>query len=140
MEAETFYEYITNVFYTWLVKENIEFSVILYLDDHSSHVNIPLVTFCREKQIELLALHPNSTHIMQPLDISFCHPFKETLKKTFPKRKNMTGVERLKKEKFRKVLKMALDNMKKFKATGLMPFDSNAVDYDVLQKKMKIQN
>ena len=31
MTVETFYEYITNVFYPWLLKENIEFPVLLYL-------------------------------------------------------------------------------------------------------------
>ncbi|XP_046593914.1 uncharacterized protein LOC124294094 [Neodiprion lecontei] len=80
MTTETFYEYITNVFYPWLLEEKTEFPVILYMDNHSSHLNLPLVTFCREKQIELVMLPPNSTHIMQPLDISFFHPFKETWK------------------------------------------------------------
>ena len=52
---------------------------------------------------------------------------------------------RLKKEDFSTVLKMTLDNMKEeknviqsgFKAPGPVPFNPNAVDYDVLQKKKK---
>jgi len=55
-------EYITNIFYPWLVEQKTEFPVILYMDNHSSHLNLPLVTFCREKQIELTILPPNSTH------------------------------------------------------------------------------
>ncbi|XP_043474039.1 MFS-type transporter clz9-like [Leptopilina heterotoma] len=81
MTTETFYEYITNVFYPWLVQEKIQFPVIIYLDNHSSHITIPLVKFCRDKQIEIIGLFPNSTHVMQPLDISFFNPFKVAWKK-----------------------------------------------------------
>jgi hypothetical protein len=145
MTTETFYEYITNVFYPWLVNENTEFPIILFMDNHSSHLNLPLVTFCREKQIELVMLPPNSTHIMQPLDISFFHPFKETWKKCVPKWKNQQGVAHIKKEDFPLVLKFTLDCMKNeknvvmsgFRGSGLFPFDSKAVDYDILKKSKK---
>ena len=143
--AETFYEYVTNVFYPWLLKEGIEFPVILYLDNHSSHINIPLVHFCREKKIEIIAPPPNSTHIMQPLDIAYFHPLKEVWKKTVPQWKNESGFEQLKKENFPKVLRLTLDNFKNekaiivsgFKASGLAPFNRNAVDYDILIKRKK---
>jgi len=77
MTTESFCEYIANIFHPWLVTENVQFPVILYLDGYSSHVTIPLVSFCREKQIELIALYPDITHIMQPLDIAVFHPFKD---------------------------------------------------------------
>ncbi|GBP22503.1 hypothetical protein EVAR_78681_1 [Eumeta japonica] len=145
MTAESFYEYITNVFYPWLVKQGTEFSIVIYLDNHSSHMTMPLVTFCREKGIELIGLVPNSTHIMQPLDISFFHPFKETWKKAVPRWKNSKNIARVKKEDFPLVLEFALKNMKEekntvisgFKAAGLYPFDSSAVDYDVFNKRKK---
>ncbi|XP_036151114.1 uncharacterized protein LOC105833505 [Monomorium pharaonis] len=144
MTTETFYEYITNVFYPWLISEKVEFPVVIFLDNHSSHINIPLVRFCRDKKIELIGLFPNSTHIMQPLDISFFHPFKQAWKKAVPKWKNQQNVMRLKKEDFPIVLKFTLDNMEEkkavisgFKASGLWPFNPHAVDYDVLKKRKK---
>ncbi|CAD6208597.1 GSCOCG00012747001-RA-CDS [Cotesia congregata] len=145
MTTETFYEYITNVFYPWLVEQQTEFPVVLYMDNHSSHLNLPLVSFCREKQIELVMLPPNSTHIMQPLDISFFRPFKDSWKKYVPKWKNQEGVAQIKKENFPLVLKFTLDNMKNeknvvvsgFKGSGLYPFDPKVVDYDILQKGKK---
>lgn len=73
MTTET---YITNVFYPWLVDTKVVFLVLLYFDGHSSHMTVPLVNFCREKEIELISLFPNATHIIQPLDIAFFHPFK----------------------------------------------------------------
>ncbi|XP_074109746.1 uncharacterized protein LOC141534337 [Cotesia typhae] len=145
MTSESFYEYITNIFYPWLVKQGTQFPIVLYLDNHSSHMTMPLVTFCRENGIELIGLVPNSTHIMQPLDISFFHPFKQTWKKSVPRWKNSKNVSRVKKEDFPLVLKFALDAMVQeknavisgFKAAGLYPFDPSAVDYDVFDKRKK---
>lgn len=145
MTSESFYEYITNIFYPWLVKQGTEFPIVLYLGNHSSHMSMPLVTFCREKGIELIGLVPNSTHIMQPLNISFFHPFKETWKKAVPRWKNSKNVTRVKKEDFPLVLQFALDNMKEeknavisgFKAAELYPFNPSAVDYDVFNKIKK---
>lgn len=145
MTTETFYEYITNVFYPWLVKIDTVFPVVIYMDNHSSHLNLPLVTFCRDKKIELIMLPPNSTHIMQPLDIAFFHPFKETWKKCVPKWKNQQSVDQIKKENFPLVLQFTLQNMTNeekvvvsgFKASGLYPFNPKAVDYDILNKSNK---
>ena len=62
------------------------------------HVTMPLVKFCREEQIELIALFPNATHIMQPLDIAFFRPFKEMWRKIIIKYKAEKNISRLKKE------------------------------------------
>lgn len=145
MTSESFYEYITTVFYPWLLQEKTDFPVTIYLNNHSSHITIPLVKFCREKQIEIIGLYPNSTHILQPLDIAFFHPFKEMWKKIVAKWKIQNNTVRLRKEDSPVVLKMTLDNMKEekniiesgFKGSGLVPFDFNAVDYDILQKRKK---
>lgn len=145
MTTETFYEYITNVFYPWLISQKTEFPIILYLDGHSSHVTIPLVSFCREKKIEIIALYPNATHVMQPLDIAFFHPFKDLWKKGVIKWKAEENISRLRKEHIPSVIKKTLDgfaNEKQtiqngFRASGLMPFDADAVEYNVLKKKKK---
>ncbi|XP_076303005.1 uncharacterized protein LOC143221405 [Lasioglossum baleicum] len=142
MTTETFYEYVTNVFHPWLVQENIQFPVILYLDNHTSHITIPVVSFCRDRKIELIGLYPNSTHILQPLDIAFFHPFKQAWQRTVPKWKVQNNRIQIKKGDFPLVLKMALDSLKDekdiiqsgFKASGLVPFNPNAVDYDILNK------
>lgn len=85
MTAESFYEYVTNHFYPWLLKNDIEFPVILYVDGHSSHLTLPLCNFCRDKKIELIALYPNATHILQPLDVSVFHPLKVAWKSAVDK-------------------------------------------------------
>lgn len=81
MTGESFYSYITNIFFKWLKDNEYEFPVLLYVDDHSSHVTLPVVKFCQENKIELIALYPNATHIIQPLDVALFHPLKESYRK-----------------------------------------------------------
>lgn len=68
--GEVFYEYIANVFHKWLIKNNVPLPVILYVDGHSSHLTLHLSTFAADNGIEIVALHPNATHILQPLTTS----------------------------------------------------------------------
>lgn len=78
MTQETFFEYMCNIFEPWLTANNIERLVVVFADGHSSHFTVPLVQFCEQHQIELIALYPNSTHLIQPLDVGFFRPFKLT--------------------------------------------------------------
>jgi len=143
--TETFYEYIVNVFYHWLLKNSIQFPVIIYLDGHSSHTSIPLIQFCRSNNIELIKLFPHSTHISQPLDVTFFAPFKACWAKTVNKWKIQNEISRLKKEHCAAVVKQTLEEMRDvtamikngFKCTGLMPFNPNAIDYNIFNKKKK---
>lgn len=70
MTAETCYEYITNVFLPFLDDENIERPVIVFLYGHKSHLSVHRSKFCREHEIILVSLYPNSTHILRPLDVA----------------------------------------------------------------------
>lgn len=45
--------------------------VLLILDNHSSHLNLEAVLFCRENGIFLLSIPPHSSHKVQPLDRCF---------------------------------------------------------------------
>ena len=65
MIAGTFYEYICNVFEPWLTRNNVKRPVILFVDGHASHMTMQLSDFCVLKQIEVIPLYPNSTHILQ---------------------------------------------------------------------------
>ena len=74
MTAESFYSYIANVFFKWLQDKNYEFPVVLYMDGHLSYLTLPLCKFFQEHEIELMALYPNATLIIQPLDVAIFHP------------------------------------------------------------------
>lgn len=81
MCGSTFYEYITNIFYPWLLRQNIQKPVVFFLDGHSSHLTLHLSNFCVENEIEIIALPPNSTHILQPMDLAVFRPLKVYWKK-----------------------------------------------------------
>ena len=81
MTADCFYEYILNIFYPWLLKNKIQFPIILYLDGHVSHLTLKLSQFCKDKKIELVALYPNAMHILQPLDVAVFNPLKKNYRK-----------------------------------------------------------
>lgn len=83
MTGEAFYEYIANVFHKWLLRNNVPLPVILFVGGHSSHLSYHLSTFAAANGIEVIALNPNATHILQPLDVSV---FGSLKKKNTPRR------------------------------------------------------
>lgn len=88
MTGESFYSFMKNIFYPYLVKKNCEFPVVLYVDNHKSHINLEMLDFCKEKNIEPIALYPNFPHLIQPLDVAFFHPLNEAYKKAVIEFKN----------------------------------------------------
>ncbi|CAD6216234.1 GSCOCG00011304001-RA-CDS [Cotesia congregata] len=144
MNGENFYEYIANIFYPWLVENKVKFPVILYIDGHSSHLTMAVSDFCREKQIVLIALHPNATHILQPLDVAFFHPLKVAWRKVVTDWRMNNNGNKITKENFTTLLKSAVDTLdirsimkNAFKTTGLHPFSADAINYNKLRNKTK---
>ncbi|XP_014217717.1 jerky protein homolog-like [Copidosoma floridanum] len=108
MTADTFYNYVVNVFYKWLVKNHIPFPIILYANNHSSHVSIPLLKFCQEKKVELIGLYPNATSILQPLDVALFHTLKENYRRVLRQWKIDNDIVDFQKSMFPEVLHLAL--------------------------------
>lgn len=71
---QTFFDYIKNVFHKWLLENDIELPIILFIDGHKSHMSLTLSEFCTANQIELVALYPNATHVIQPMDVVVFKP------------------------------------------------------------------
>lgn len=82
MRAETFYEYMANNVHKWLSDNNVERPVLIFVDGHKSHLTMELSEFCCNNGIIFFALPPNTTHIMQPADVSVFEPLKSNWKKT----------------------------------------------------------
>lgn len=144
MTAMIFYEYIANVFEPWLTDQNIMRPIIFYLDGHISHLSLDLSKFCSVKQIVLIALLPNATHILQPLDVAFFKPLKVQWHKEYEKFcKNCLTVG-IHKYQFAPLLNMTFNSIdvtkilkSGFKKCGLFPFNFNAVDLTRVLKKNK---
>nr|CAI5845243.1 unnamed protein product [Callosobruchus analis] len=76
MQSKEFYEYFANVFIKFLDYQAILRPVIVFVDGHSSHLSLSLSNLCRENGIILICLPPNTTHLLQPLDVAFFYPLK----------------------------------------------------------------
>lgn len=61
------------------VKPSKEDPVLLFLDNHSSHVNIEVVKKAKENNIILLPFPPHCSHHLQPLDVGVNGPLKNYL-------------------------------------------------------------
>ncbi|KAJ8968823.1 hypothetical protein NQ314_002085 [Rhamnusium bicolor] len=109
MTGQSFYEFVTNIFHPWIVANNVKVPVALFVDGHSSHLTMELSNFCVENQIELIALYPNATHILQPLDVSVFHPLKNGWKKGIQKFKMDNEGRKLKRGNFGPLLKVVME-------------------------------
>ncbi|CAK1579754.1 unnamed protein product [Parnassius mnemosyne] len=138
MRSDVFFEYITNDFNNWVVSNEIQRPILLLVDGHKSHMSLELSGMCEQMGIILYALPPNTTHILQPADVSVFGPLKSEWKNVV--RKFLTKPENLNssvtKTNFCVIFKDCLEstNMPRniingFRKCGLYPFDPNAVDY-----------
>ena len=136
MKSDTFYEYIINVFDPYIARENIPRPVVLFLDGHKSHMSYALSQECAQRQIIVYTLHPNSTHILQPADVSVFKPLKSAWKLTvreFQRENPNTVVTRVTFasliDKTVRVAAKEATIRNGFRACGLLPWNPDAVDY-----------
>ncbi|KAJ8956452.1 hypothetical protein NQ318_010766 [Aromia moschata] len=51
--------------------------VLVTLDNHCSHLSVPVIDFCKENNITLLTFPPHTSHKLEPLDRGVFGPFKK---------------------------------------------------------------
>ncbi|XP_030748969.1 uncharacterized protein LOC115877041 [Sitophilus oryzae] len=56
--------------------KKLEGKKVVLCDNLSSHITVHALKLCRQNQITLICLPPNSTHLTQPLDVAFFRPLK----------------------------------------------------------------
>ncbi|XP_022826400.1 uncharacterized protein LOC111356328 [Spodoptera litura] len=134
MVSNTFFSYI-KLFYDWLVQNEIQLPVILFLDGHKSHINQEMFEFCRVKLIFIYCLYPNATHILQPCDVAIFGPLKKSWRKVERKNKQ-SSTPSITKQNFAKKFQEAytaglkVETIKNaFRACGLFPMNADAVNY-----------
>ena len=64
---------------------------VLIGDNLSSHISLELVQLCEANQIRMVFLPPNSTHLLQPLDVGLFAPLKAAWRKTLSEFKEGPG-------------------------------------------------
>ena len=135
---ETFYEYITNTFNKWLIKNNVKKPVIVFTDWHESRNSKYLSQALEALDIVMIGLLPNTTHILQPLDVSVFGPFKKVWRRAARSYIDDNN-EFITKETFANVAiplyyrYITKKNIQSgFRKCGLYPFNAQAPDYSKL--------
>merc|ERR1712142_51153 len=85
------YEYLVNDFSNWLEANDIQRPVILFSDYHDTRNNYHLAKRLTELGIVLICLYPNSTHLLQPLDVACFKPLKTAWKREMTKLNNINN-------------------------------------------------
>ena len=136
MTCEIFYEYIANILHPFLVSQGVIFSVVLFVDGHKSHLTYQLSVLCNKLKIEIRALYPNATRILQPADVAVFRPVKIHWWKAVRDWHAKHPVEVLNKVTFAPLLTEVIDFaakpetlVKGFQACCLYPLNAYAVDY-----------
>lgn len=135
MTAETFYEWIGNILGPFLTKNNVKLPFVLFVDGHKTHLTRETSELCKELGIVLIALYPNATHILQPCDVAAFRPLKAAWSKGLLIWRREHPQEALTKLQIAPILKVALEKdmiqtlKNGFRATGLHPFNPDAVNY-----------
>lgn len=44
MTGETFFEYVSNIMFNWILANNIPLPVVLFVDGHTSHLTLKLIS------------------------------------------------------------------------------------------------
>lgn len=146
MTQELFYEYMANFFIPWLKQKEIQPPVVFFLDGHASHISYHVSELCSKHQIVLVALYPNATHLLQPMDVAVFHSLKNDWKKQVTEWRMSHMGQELKKKDFPSLLEAVLKNLQPtifqngFRKCGLMPWNPNAIHLEKAQKAKKIEN
>lgn len=143
----------SNTFTDWFDKsllrhlKKIPGKKVVIGDNLSSHLSPYIIDKCKTEDIYFVCLPPNSTHLTQPLDVSFFHPMKVAWRNILSKWKNTKeGLHNhiLQKQYFPSLLKQLLDelnpNLKTtlqngFKKCGIFPCDAA-----ILLEKLPTEN
>ena len=78
--------WMTSVLFYDVIKHFVKYTnasnnnpALLILDNHESHLSIPVIDYAKEHGITLLIIHPHCSHKLQPLDVSIYGPLSHTI-------------------------------------------------------------
>lgn len=71
-----------SIFHPWLENNNVSRPVLLFIDGHTSHLTLHTSQFYANNNIILASLLPNSTRLIQPMDVAVFRTLKSGWKVT----------------------------------------------------------
>ena len=101
---ENFHSWFSSMFIPKVIPLLSTGPVVLFLDGHHSHLSIELLLLAREKKVHIICLPPNTTHVLQPLDVGVYAPVKQAWRAVLREYKLNTRASNVDKEVFPKLL------------------------------------
>ncbi|CAL4074705.1 unnamed protein product [Meganyctiphanes norvegica] len=134
MDKTKFHAWI-KVFDESIIKKKIQKPVIVIMDGHSSHLDLTVVEEAKSCDIMLVKLPPNSTHILQVLDVSVFGPAKKNWADIIKMWYRQTRDQKITKKVFSALLDKLFTDMKSkpthlingFRATGIWPLNKEII-------------
>ena len=137
---QTFYEYIVNDFNQWLERNDVPKPVVIFTDWHETRNNYHLAKAMDKLGIIMIGLLPNTTHLLQPLDVACFKPLKSNWAKAVQRYLQENPDEIVTQINFAKVMiplyyeKLTVSHIVSgFSKCGLYPFNADSPDYTKLQ-------
>lgn len=128
MKEDDFLEFLKH--FAIYAKPSENGKVLLILDNHSSHLSLPVINFCRENFITLLSFPPHTSHKLQPLDRTVFGPFKRAYNNECDNWMRSNPGKRMTIYNIPGIIRNALPQaitpqniMSGFRCTGIWPFD-----------------
>lgn len=133
------------VFEDWIISlmlpilKRQEGTKVVIGDNLSSHISLEVLRLCEENSIKFIALPPNATHLLQPLDVAFFRPLKSHWREVLTNWKKTPSGSRcstIPKDEFPRLLKQLLTAMEwgtrqnlrsGFRKTGIVPLNKQQV-------------
>ena len=100
MDSDNFLSWFKKMFLPAVSHLTKEAPVLLFFDGHYSHISMELIKLARSNNIEILCLPPNTTHLLQPLDVGVFAPLKSAWRGILKRYSVETGGAHVTKEIF----------------------------------------
>lgn len=135
-ESSSFEDWLSSIAIPYLRKQTGK--RVLIGDNLASHLTLKVIELCSNNDISLVFLPANSTHLTQPLDVSFFRPLKTAWRNILEKWKLTQGKYEasVPKDKFPRLLKQLMDEIKiqgpknvraGFRKCGIVPLNRRPV-------------
>ncbi|XP_055527923.1 uncharacterized protein LOC129720460 [Wyeomyia smithii] len=147
MTSNAFFDFLRNIFKPWLVKNNVELPIFLFVDGHKSHTTLQVADFCKQAGIILVCLYPNSTHITQPLDVGYFAPLKKQWEEQLLRFRSKNGMRPISKSEICPLIASTLKSFENivnviqssFRGSGIYPWIPNAIKFSSLPSAVYTQ-
>lgn len=80
-DSEIFVDWFKRVVLPWAARRGRDATKVVIGDNLASHMSLEVVTMCEDNNIRFSFLPPNSTHLLQPLDVVVFAPLKSAWRK-----------------------------------------------------------